>query len=95
MGPMDSFVAPRSPTGSAGQKRAVVATADEHSPRRRLLLKVTLQAEILIALQQKLFMDAAVRRMTRRASLAHRFVFEDKRSSLRDMTFRAGIIFAR
>ena len=58
----------------------------------RLLLKVTLQTQRLIARFQHLLIHRSMRIVARDASLSHRFVFENERALLRDVTLETGVI---
>ena len=53
------------------------------------------ETEIIVRLDQHLGIDRTVRIVTNGATLAHGFVFEDKRPSLIAMTFGAGLIEPR
>lgn len=53
---------------------------------------MALEAKIVVALNQHLGIDRAVRTMTNRAAFAHRFMLEDKWLGLVAMTLRAGLI---
>lgn len=58
-------------------------------------LRVTTQAEIWIGLHEHLLIDRTMRRVTRRATLAHRFMFENHALGLLAMTRGALFIHAR
>lgn len=77
------------------QEIGVIDVAEKNCPRLGLLLEMAFQTESLIAFSQHALIDRAMRRMTGGATFAHRFVFENKRSALRRMTLRAGLVRAQ
>ena len=80
---VDRFVAAGRPARALLEASGVIAIADEDFPVGGLLLEVTLEAEIGVALDEQLLVDRAVRRMAGDAALADRFVFKNKWTSLR------------
>ncbi len=66
--------------------------ADENFPSRGLLLKVALQTEHVVALNQHSRVDGAVRLMTGGATLAHRLVLKHERAPLRHVAFSTSVL---
>jgi hypothetical protein len=62
---------------------------------RALRLGVALEAKVVVALDEHLAVDRAVRTVTNSAAFAHRFVLEDERLGLVTMTLRARLIESR
>lgn len=93
MGTMNSFMASRAPAGAAGQECGVIAPADKQLARRELLLEVTLQTEVLVALREQFLIHAAMRRVAGGATLANCLMLENERPALGNMAFRARLHF--
>ena len=70
----------------------MVQLADHHQARASLHLSMTLQTKVIVAFQEQLLVDRAMRTMARRAALAQRFVFEGEWPGLLAMTLGAGLI---
>lgn len=76
----------------------MVDVADIDMPEidaRALNLRVAAQTKVHVALNQKLRVDGAVRRMANGATFAQGLVFEDKWTGLFPVTLSAGLIHAR
>lgn len=94
---MHRFVAPGGPARAAFDKVPVRHFADHEIIRRHiwpLHLQMTFQAQVIIALDQKLPIYRPMRPMTRGAPFPHRFVLENKWTALLSMTLRASFIQA-
>lgn len=85
------LVAAATPAGAPRQERAVIASSNKQLPGGELLLKVALEAKILIPLGEHLVVHASVRTVASGAAFPHCFVLEHERPSLRDMALGAGI----
>src|ERR1051325_10007818 len=72
---------------------ADVEIARGHS--RPLALQVAFQAKVVVAFDEELPIDRAVREMATGAALATRFMFENKRAALFAMTLRASLVESR
>lgn len=94
VGSMDSGMATCSPAGSSTDKTAVVRLADGDLAARNLELRMTFQAEVVIALNQQFPIDRAVGLMTDRAAFAHGLVLEHHRPGLLPMTLGARFVQA-
>ena len=92
---MHRFVTTRRPTGAPRQKRRVVLATDINSPVNFLLLKVTLQTKIGIALLEHLGVDRAMHGVAGRAAFAHRFMLKHERPAMRRVTLSARVVFAQ
>ena len=90
---MHRFVATGAPTRASPQsaRRTVIGTTDKN-PRGRLLLEVAPETKISVACHQHFLVDRPVGIVTSRASLAHRLVFENKRSALSRVALAAGVV---
>ena len=96
---MHRRVTPRAPATAKTKSIRVFYTADEDAtPVIRiaaLLLRVTLEAEIIVAFDEHLGIHRAVRIVTNRAAFPQRLMLEHKRFRLLAMTLRAGLIQPR
>lgn len=81
--------------GADLQVSRVIFLSDHDQSARRLCLGVAFQAQIHIPLDQQFRIDRSVRRVTGRASLPQRLVFEDKRARLLAMALGACFIQTR
>jgi hypothetical protein len=72
----------------------VILFANEHASVA-LHLRMAAQAQIIVRLRQHLFVDGAVRLMTRGATFPQGLMLENKTSRLFPMTIRALLIDAR
>lgn len=70
----------------------MVATPDEERAGSTLLLEMTFQTKGLVALGQHPLVNRAVRLVAGVATLAQRFMLEDKRSTLRSVTLETGFV---
>ena len=86
---MDGGVATRAPATAQPHLVRVIFLADENPPRRGLLLGVALEAKVVVAFDEHLRVDRAMRAVADRATLAQCFVFEYKRPRLITMTLSA------
>jgi hypothetical protein len=92
LGSMNRFVTASAPAGAARHECGMVEIADVKLPSDALLLEVALEAEVLVARNQHLLVDAAMRIVAGGATFANGFMLEDKRAALRGMTFEAGLV---
>src|SRR6185295_3351296 len=92
---VNRFVATGRPTGALLQTSGVIAIADEDFAVGPLLLEMTFEAEVRVALDQHLLVDRAVRRMAGHAAFADRFMFKHKRAALRGVTLEARSVRAQ
>ena len=72
----------------------MIATTDQDHTGTRLLLIVTLQTQRLIARFQHLLVNRSVRVVAGGAIFAQCLMLKDKRSPLRVVTFKAGLVGA-
>ena len=86
-------MATRGPTGAPGQPARVLLAADEDPSADGLLLKVTLETEGGIALDQHAGIDRTVNRVAGGAALANGLMLENKRPALRSMTTATSVLF--
>ena len=92
---MDSFVASGAPAGTAGRITSMTRVATHlQLPPYQLLLKVALEAEIMIPLGEHALIYRAVRRVAGGTTLAQGLVLEDEGSLLRRVALKAGLIFS-
>ena len=70
----------------------MIATADQERAGSTLFLEMTFQAKGLVALGQQPLVNRAVRLVAGVATLAQRFVLEDKRSTLHSVTLETGFV---
>ena len=73
----------------------MVLAANEYPSTSVPLLEMAFKAERGVAFGEHARIDGTVRPVARGAPLAHRFVFEYERASLRDMTFATRVLFGR
>lgn len=85
---MHGGVTTGSPTSALLQKQSVILFANENFTGRAGHLRVAFEAKIIVALNQHLGIDGAVRTVTNDAAFTHRFVFKNKRPRLVAMTLR-------
>jgi hypothetical protein len=98
VGAVNGGVTTGGPAGAAAEKSAVRLLADEDvacGNIRALNLGVAFEAEIVVALDQKLAIDGAVRGVADGATFAQGFMLEDKGPGLFSMTFAAALVQAR
>lgn len=96
--PMHGGVTAGTPAAAEFQFIGVVFVADQDLPRaneRALRLRVALEAKIIVALDEHLAVDRAVRTVTNSAAFSHGFVLKDERLGLIAMTLRARLIEPR
>src|SRR3954468_18419207 len=93
--PVNRFVATGRPAGALLQPAGVVSVADQNLAVTGLLLEMALQAQICAALGQHFLVHRAVRRMAGDATFANRFMFKNKRPTLRGMTLQTGSVRAQ
>lgn len=79
------------PAGASREERTVITTADENLPGRGLLLEMTFQTEVGVALGKHFIVDGPMRIVTGGASLASSFMLEDERTALCNMALGAGV----
>ena len=91
MGTVHRFVAPGAPASSAREERGVVPATDKDFAGCELLLKVALQAEVLVALDKHSVIDRAVRVVTGGAAFADGFVLEHEGTPLCNMAGAASL----
>jgi hypothetical protein len=91
---VNGSVACRSPTRATCHVKGVVLFADEHASIA-LHLRMAAQTQIVVRLRQHLFVDGAVRLMTRGAAFPQGFVLENKTSRLFPMTVCALLVEVR
>jgi hypothetical protein len=92
------FVAAGGPTCAALDVRGVRLFTDEKIASRNaraLDLQVAFEAKVVVAFDEELAIDRAVRPMANGAAFAQGFVFENKRPALLAMTIRASFVQAR
>ena len=92
---MHGSVASGAPAGAAAHKRCVRNVANENLSAERRNLRVTLQAEIVVALHEHLVRDRTVRLMTDGATFAQRLMVIDHWARLLAMAFGAAFIQVR
>jgi hypothetical protein len=92
---MDRGVTTGAPAGTERKVVCMVDLADENPPTGPGDLSVTLEAEIIVRLNQHLCVDGTVRAVTNDAPLAHGFMLKDKRPGLITMTFSTGLVESR
>ena len=86
------------PAGAAFDEIRVRDFADHEVAGKNigpLDLKVALEAKVIVALDEELAIDRAMRAMTNGAAFAQGFVFENERAALFAMTLRASFVEAR
>src|ERR1041385_4673506 len=86
---------PGRPAGAATEPPGVILSPNKYPPAGGLLLEVALQAQNVIAFGQHSGVHRPVRFVAGRASLAHRFVFEDERAALRDVAVAPSVLVSR
>jgi hypothetical protein len=89
---MNGRVAPCRPTSPASHQAGVIGFADECLARRELHLRVTLQTEIVVGLDEHFAINRAVRLMTGDAALAQRLMFVNDRFGLLSMALGTGFV---
>ena len=82
------------PARSLWQEITVIDIANENPTRLRLLLEMAFQTEGGVPLGQHPLIDGAVRRVTREAAFAHRFMFENKWAALHGVALETGFVLA-
>ena len=70
----------------------MIDVSDENEPRELLLLKMTLQTKRCVAFSQQPLINGSVRRVARRTTLAHRFMWKNKRARLCGVALEAGFL---
>ena len=93
MGSVNGFVAACGPASAAWREEYVVSSADEDLAICGLLLLVTLQAERRAAGREQFFINAAVRSVASRASIATGFMFEYEGPCLSSVALDARVAF--
>jgi len=92
--PVDRFVAAGGPTGALLQPRRMIAVSDENLSVAGLLLEVTLEAKVRVALREQPLVDRAVRRMAAHAAFPHRFMLEHEWPALRGVALETSFVMA-
>lgn len=95
---MHGGVAAGAPTAPEPQPNRVIEAANENAVWIRGIarsLGVAFQTQIVVALDQQLWVDRAVRIVADRTTFPHGFVFKDERPGLFAMTLGAGLIEPR
>lgn len=92
---VNSRVTTRAPTRPQREIIRVVYLADKNPATRSRHLRMTLEAKIIVRLDQHLRVDRAVRIVTNDATFAHRLMFKDKRPGLIAMASGTGLIESR
>lgn len=95
IGAMDGGVAARRPARATAHEAGVIQFSNHNLARANLHLGVAFQAKVIVPLHEQLLVDRTVGRMTRRATVAQRFVLEGERSGLFPMTLRARFVEPR
>ena len=72
----------------------MIDVANKNSAGFSLLLEMAIQTQRRVSRVEQALVDRAVRRMTNDAALAQRFVFVDKRPTLRGVTLKTGFVSA-
>jgi len=95
---MDRGMASRRPATAAGDFVGMIHDADVDLPaayHRTLILRVTLEAQVHVALDKHLGIHRTMRNMTGDAALTHGIVLVHTRPGLLTMTSRAGFVQSR
>ena len=85
-------MAARRPARATTKPARMFLSADVDFSAGRLLLEMALQAQDVIALGEHPRVDRPMGLVASRATLPHSFVFEDKRTALRNVAFTAGFL---
>ena len=89
---MHRFVAARAPATPPLQERRVVPSPDEDHIVRGLLLEVTFEAQVLVALNQHFVVHRSVRVVAGGASFTDCFMLKHKWTALSDVASGTGFV---